>query len=230
MGSAALQSISIHISEKTNKKAVHLRQSFDGDIVDHGLSPASSLNNFNTRSSSGNGPGNEEKTLLETYEERRAELGETHNLTLEVMKALVKFYCKNAMYDKALPLLQSCLSVSMITYGNSSSETLSFMNELGNIYYKQGKYALALPLYTSCLEKREILEGSLSVLTLISQNNVALCLMQNEEKLEKAKKIMKVLFSSSYPIPILIFPSFFNINLSFVSFSSRLSIVHTHRS
>ena len=195
MGSGAIQSIGNIIinKEKEAKKPSPLRASFDGMDYEHSASPASSVNNFTHRSSSGNGPGNEEKTLLETYEERRIDLGETHSSTLEIMKTLVKFYCKHTAYDKALPLLQSCLSASMITFGQSSSETLSFMNELGNVYYKQGKYDLALPMYKSCLEKRAILEGPLSVLTLISQNNVGLCLMQDERKLVEAKKTMKVL-------------------------------------
>ena len=202
MGSAALRSVSNSIKEnnQSSKKSKDRepRGSFSG--LDELSSPRENTSQqFITRSSSGNGPGNEEKTLLDTLEERRIDLGETHHMTLDIMKALVKYYCKQSAYDKALPLLQSCLSVSVLTFGSSSTETLGFMNELGNLYYKQGKYDLALHQYTTCLEKRQISEGSLSVLTLMSQNNVGLTLMKNEEKLLEAKKIMKVLFVFSIP-------------------------------
>eukprot|EP01031_Cornospumella_fuschlensis_P031768 gene31768-38398_t len=91
---------------------------------------------------------------------------------LELQDALGMLYTEQGKYDKAEPLLVTCLERRAVVLGADHLDTLRATTHLAAVYDSQGQCDKAEPLYATCFEKRAAILGADHPDTLISLNNL----------------------------------------------------------
>ncbi|KAL8907713.1 MAG: hypothetical protein Q9171_005754 [Xanthocarpia ochracea] len=109
----------------------------------------------------------------QTYERRKAAIGEEHPDTLTSMNNLASIYLNQGRWKDAQGLEEGVLETRKRVSGEEHLDTLISMNNLASTYWRQGRWKEAKGLQVGVLETRKRVLGEEHPDTLTSMNNLA---------------------------------------------------------
>jgi tetratricopeptide (TPR) repeat protein len=115
-----------------------------------------------------------EERFTKLLKECRANLGDSHTLTLNVMSSLGGHYYDRRQYDKAEPLFARALEVRRRELGADHPDTLASLNHVALVHKGRRQYKEAVELFEQVLAGRRARLGPTNLDTLRTMNNLAM--------------------------------------------------------